>query len=65
MERFFNKLKCFRRISTRNGKTVAPMGKHFILQMSTLGHWTKAGVMDEEYLFWDNAAFMKQIGVGQ
>lgn len=48
-----------------DGKTIAPTGKHFVLQMSTIGHWTKAGVMDEEYLFWDNAAFMKQIGVGQ
>lgn len=48
-----------------DGKTIAPTGKHFVLQMSTLGHWTKAGVMDEEYLFWDNAAFMKQIGLGQ
>jgi hypothetical protein len=47
------------------GKTIPPTGKHFTLQMSTIGHWTKAGVMDEEYLFWDNANFMKQIGVGQ
>lgn len=48
-----------------DGKTIGPTGKHFVLQMSTIGHWTKAGIMDEEYLFWDNAAFMKQIGVGQ
>lgn len=32
--------------------------------MATIGHWTKAGVMDEEYLFWDNQDFMKQIGLG-
>ena len=31
--------------------------------MSTVGHWAN-GVMGEEYLFWDNAAFMTQIGVG-
>jgi len=43
------------------GKTLAPTGKHFTLSMSTIGHWTKAGVMDEEYLFWDNAALMSQI----
>jgi len=30
--------------------------------MSTVGHW-KNGVMDKEYLFWDNQAFMKQIGL--
>jgi SnoaL-like polyketide cyclase len=48
-----------------DGKTIPPTGKHYRLEMSTVGHWTEAGVMDEEYLFWDNAAFMKQIGVGQ
>lgn len=46
------------------GKTIAPTGKTFKLTMATIGHWTKAGVMDEEYLFWDNADFMKQIGLG-
>lgn len=46
------------------GKTVAPTGKKFQMKMNTVGHW-KNGVMDEEYLFWDNANFMKQIGVGQ
>ena len=33
--------------------------------MATLGHWNKQGLMSEEYLFWDNAALMKQIGLGQ
>lgn len=46
------------------GKTIAPTGKKFQMTMNTVGHW-KNGVMDEEYLFWDNANFMKQIGVGQ
>ncbi|MGL4487146.1 MAG: ester cyclase [Yersinia sp. (in: enterobacteria)] len=46
-----------------NGKTIPPTGKTFKLTMATLGHWTKDGVMDEEYLLWDNAEFMKQIGV--
>jgi hypothetical protein len=32
--------------------------------MSAVGHW-KNGVMDEEYLFWDNASFMTQIGLGK
>lgn len=43
------------------GKSIAPTGKHFVLSMSTIGHWTKAGVMDEEYLFWDNASLITQI----
>lgn len=48
-----------------NGQFIQPTGKAFKLSMSTIGHWTKAGVMDEEYLFWDNQAFMKQLGLAQ
>ena len=47
------------------GKTIPPTGKAFKLTMCTVGHWTKAGTMDKEYLFWDNATLMKQIGVGK
>jgi len=47
---------------TADGKTIAPTGKPFKLTMCTVGHW-KGGVMDEEYLFWDNQTFMKQIGL--
>jgi hypothetical protein len=47
------------------GKSAAPTGKAFKLGMATIGHWTKDGVMDEEYLFWDNLDFMKQIGLAQ
>lgn len=50
-----------RPMQTPNGP-IASTGKAFKLQMSTVGHW-KDGVMDEEYLFWDNASFMKQIGL--
>jgi len=45
-----------------NGKPIPPTGKAFKLEMCTVGHW-KGGVMDEEYLFWDNLTFMKQIGL--
>ena len=47
-----------------NGKTIPPTNKKFKLAMSTIGHW-KDGKMIEEYLFWDNQAFMKQIGLAQ
>lgn len=47
-----------------NGKSIPPTGKKFKLRMNTVGHW-KDGKMIEEYLFWDNQSFMKQIGVGQ
>ena len=46
------------------GKTTPPTGKAYRITMATIGHW-KDGVMDEEYLFWDNQEFMKQIGLGQ
>ncbi len=46
------------------GKVIQPTGKGFKLSMCTVGHWVN-GVMDEEYLFWDNQGFMKQIGLGQ
>jgi hypothetical protein len=48
-----------------DGSEVKPTGKKFKLNMVTLGHWNKDGVMDQEYLFWDNQAFMDQIGLGK
>ncbi|MGO4260295.1 ester cyclase [Lysobacter sp. TAB13] len=47
-----------------DGKTLAPTQKRFKLDMATIGRWEK-GVMVEEWLFWDNQAFMKQIGAAQ
>ena len=44
------------------GNPIAPTGKTYRIGMCTVGHWT-GGVMDEEYLFWDNLTFMKQIGL--
>ncbi|TNE80280.1 MAG: polyketide cyclase [Bacteroidetes bacterium] len=46
------------------GKSIPPTGKKFKLRMATIGHW-KDGQMIEEYLFWDNQSFMKQIGLAQ
>ena len=46
-----------------NGKTIPPTGKKFKFSMCTVGHW-KNGKMIEEYLFWDNHAILKQIGLG-
>lgn len=50
---------------TPDGRTIPPTGKVFRIPMVTVGHWTKDGVMDEEYLFWDNHAFLKQIGLAK
>lgn len=44
------------------GPPIPPTNKKFKLQMATYSHWN-GDVMDREYLFWDNAAFMKQIGI--
>ena len=46
------------------GKTIPPTGKKFKFEMATVGHW-KNGLMDEEYLFWGNQAFMEQIGLAE
>jgi len=47
------------------GTVIQPTGKAYHLPMATLGHWNKQGVMEEEFLFWDNATLMQQIGVGK
>jgi hypothetical protein len=48
-----------------DGKVIQPTGKAYHLPMATLGHWNKQGTMSEEYLFWDNATLMQQIGATQ
>jgi hypothetical protein len=45
-----------------DGRTIPPTGKSYKIPMCTIGRW-KGGVMVEEYLFWDNQTFMKQIGL--
>jgi hypothetical protein len=54
----------FTKPMTIGGKTIQPTGKSFELPMATIGHW-KDGVMDEEWLFWDNQTYMKQLGLTQ
>ena len=46
------------------GRTIPPTGKPFKLPMATIGRW-QDGVMVEEWLFWDNLAFMKQVGLSE
>lgn len=48
-----------------DGKTIPPTGKAFKIQRATIARWNKEGTMDEEYLFWDNQEFMRQIGLGK
>lgn len=45
------------------GGSIPPTNQPFKITMCTVAHW-KNGVMDEEYLFWDNYTFLQQIGLG-
>jgi len=47
-----------------DGKTMAPTGKKVKMPMATIAKW-KNGCIAEEHLFWDNAEYMKQLGIGQ
>ncbi len=47
-----------------DGKVIQPTGKAYRIPMATISHWNKDGIMFEEFLFWDNGEFMKQIGLG-
>ena len=49
---------------TPDGKAIAPTGKAFKLTMATIGRWEDS-TMAEEWLFWDNHEFMKQIGLAE
>jgi hypothetical protein len=46
-----------------DGKVIQPTGKTFRLNMATIGRWHN-GRMIQEWLFWDNKAYRKQIGLG-
>lgn len=47
-----------------DGNYIQPTGKKFSIPMATIGIW-KDGVMTEEHLFWDNKAYLDQIGLGK
>lgn len=48
---------------TADGGSIPPTGKAYSIEMATIGHWNDDGVMDEEWLFWDNHAFLMQLGL--
>jgi hypothetical protein len=53
-----------RPMPTPDGKTIPPTGKRFTIGMMTIAHW-KGGLMDHEWLMWDNQDFVKQIGLAK
>ncbi len=45
-----------------DGKFIQPTGKAFSIPLCTVGRW-KDGVMIEEYLYWDNLTYLRQLGI--
>ena len=48
-----------------DGTSIPPTGKAFKISMATIGRWNAEGTMAEEFLFWDNATYMRQLGLGK
>lgn len=46
------------------GKSIPPTGRKVKMSMVTLAKW-KGGCITEEHLFWDNAEYMKQLGLAK
>lgn len=51
-------------MSLSDGRTIPATGKSFNVTMVTIARWNESKIV-EEYLFWDNAELIKQIGLGQ
>jgi SnoaL-like polyketide cyclase. len=47
-----------------DGKSIAPTGKKVKIPMATIARWEN-GCIAEEHLFWDNAEYMRQLGLGK
>lgn len=46
------------------GKSIPATGKAFKIGMATISRW-KDGLISEEFLFWDNQTYTKQIGLAK
>lgn len=46
-----------------DGSSIPPTGNKIRLTMATIARWNN-GCIAEEQLFWDNAEYMKQLGLG-
>jgi hypothetical protein len=47
-----------------DGKSIPPTGNKVRISMATIAKW-KDGCIAEEHLFWDNAEYMKQLGLAK
>ena len=59
-----SKGKWVKPITMPDGKVLQPTGKPVSVKIATIARW-KNGRIAEEYLFWDNADWNQQIGLGQ
>jgi hypothetical protein len=50
-------------LEMQDGSSIEPTGKAFDVLYSTTARWTDGKIV-EEYLFYDNGTFLKQIGLG-
>ncbi|MEY9842921.1 ester cyclase [Streptacidiphilus sp. EB103A] len=46
-----------------NGGFIPPTGKKYAINMVTVGIWNRHGVMDEEFIIYDQLTFMRQLGL--
>jgi len=46
-----------------DGSMADPTGNAYEIRFATISHWNDEGRMDEEYLFWDNDNFFRQLGL--
>lgn len=51
-------------IKLPDGTSIPPTGKKVKISMATIAKW-KNGCIAEEHLFWDNAEYMKQLGLAK
>lgn len=42
---------------------IEPTGNEFSINMDTFARWIDQGTMDEEWLFWDNQSYLRQLGI--
>jgi hypothetical protein len=45
------------------GGFIQPTGKKYAINMVTVGLWNRQGVMDEEFIIFDQLTFMQQLGL--
>jgi outer membrane murein-binding lipoprotein Lpp len=56
--------KWIKPLTLSDGTVLQPTGKPVSLKIATIARWEN-GRIAEEYLFWDNADWNRQIGIGQ